>query len=295
MLRILLGLVLACFTSFSLGVARADASCDEKVFDDGTVAIAFYIGASTGIMARRFEGSSSPVGMEWGEINTNSFGEPFHPWPDTSYDPIEISIWEEDPGTNMPIYPPIWTTIVTPSDSPPAVRVYPPDTILSGTSIIFLGMRNPLAPDWAEGLNADGERDFGGTLISSNGGLTWEDYEVYGDWHIRACLIYPQGTEEGLGLWSLACRLWPAVPNPFRANVSLRYSVPPGGSEVRVVVYDLSGRILQTLVYEYAEAGSHLARWNGRDKSGDPVPSGIYLCRMQAGTYTATEKVVLVR
>lgn len=295
MLKTVFGMVLACITSFSLTLAQADGACDEKVFDDGTVAGAFYVEGSNCIMARRFEGSLSPVGMEWGEINTNSFGEPFHPWPDTGYDSIEISIWEEDPGTNMPKYPSIWTTTTIPSDSPAVVRVYPPDTILSGTDIIFLGMRNPLAPDRAEGLNHDAQRDFGGTLLSTDGGLSWMDYEAYGDWHIRACLIYPHGVEQAVESRSLACRLCPVVPNPFRLRTTLRYSIPSGGSEVKVVIYDLSGRIVQILADGHARAGSHLATWDGRNESGEPMPSGIYLCRMQAGKYAATEKIVFVR
>lgn len=122
--------------------------------------------------------------MEWGEINTLSFGEPLYPWPDTVYDPIEISIWEEEPGTGFPKYPPIWTTIATPSDSPTAVRVYPPGTILSMTNVIFLGTRNPLAPDCVEALNMDQERDFGGTIWSLDGGVTWEQSTFGADWHI---------------------------------------------------------------------------------------------------------------
>jgi hypothetical protein len=67
-------------------------ACDEKIFDDGTIGNAFYYNDSMAVMARKFEGSSSPVGLEWGEINTISLGDPFYPWPDSTYDPIEVTM-----------------------------------------------------------------------------------------------------------------------------------------------------------------------------------------------------------
>ena len=294
MLRAFLGLML-CIAASSICFGQADSLCDEKIFDDGTIVNAFYMVESTAVMARRFEGSFAPVGMEWGEINTLSLGEPFYPWPDTGYDPFEISIWEEEPGTGFPKYPPIWTTVVTPSDSPSVVRVYPPDTILAGTNIIFLGMRNPLAPDRAEALLTDNWRHFGGTIWSRDGGLTWEEQSFEGDWHIRACLIYLQGIQEVVGLSPVVCRLWPPSPNPFRRATTVRYSIPPGGGNVKVSVYDLSGRLVRTLVDDHTSAGYHRATWNGRDIGGGLVPSGIYLCRMEAETYIATEKIVFLR
>lgn len=67
-------------------------ACDERVFDDGTISNAFYFDDTLAVMARKFEGSFSPVGMEWGEVNTISLGDPFYPWPDSTYDPIEVTM-----------------------------------------------------------------------------------------------------------------------------------------------------------------------------------------------------------
>lgn len=296
MLRALFGLML-CIAASSICFAQADSLCDEKIFDDGTIVNAFYMVESTAVMARRFEGSFGPVGMEWGEINTLSFGEPFYPWPDTGYDPVEITIWEEEPGTGFPKYPPIWTTVVTPSDSPTVVRVYPPDTILAATNIIFLGMRNPLAPDRAEALDTDNWRHFGGTIWSRDGGLTWEEQSFEGDWHIRACLIYLQGIAEDKTNNRISIanfRLFQNSPNPCTEFTIINYQLPePTHTTLRI--YDTSGRMLKTLVDGQMESGHHRAHWNGRDGSGNLVPSGVYFYQIKAGDYTAAQKLLMVR
>jgi hypothetical protein len=294
MSRVVFWLVLSCLLVPSSSLAQTDSLCDEKVFYEDTIGNSFYFSDSSYIMARRFVGSSSPVGMEWGEINTLSLGEPLFPWPDADYDSFEISIWEEEPGTGLPKSPAIWSIMVFPTDSPAAVRVYPPATVISPTNIIFLGMRNPKAPDHAEGLNTDVRRDSAGTIISSDFGVSWSPYNVYGDWHIGACLIYPQGTQEAIDGVSLSERLSPAIPNPFANNTTLRYSVPFGG-RAGVKVYDLAGRCVRALVDGYVSAGSHVVTWDGSNQAHEPVSSGVYLCRMEARRYVGVEKLVCVR
>jgi hypothetical protein len=294
MSRVVLWLLLSCLLVPSSSLAQTDSLCDEKVFDDGTIGNSFYFSDSSYIMARRFVGSSSPVGMEWGEINTLSYGEPYFPWPDADYDSFEISVWEEEPGSGLPKFPAIWSIMVFPTDSPAAVRVYPPDTVISATNIIFLGMRNPKAPDHAEGLNTDVHRDSAGTIISSDFGVTWSPYTPYGDWHIRACLIYPQSTQEAAPAPAPLCRLSPAIPNPFQSSTALEYSVPCGG-RVNMRVFDLAGRCVNVLVDGYVSAGSHVVTWDGSNQAGEPVSSGVYLCRMEAGRYVGVEKLVCVR
>ena len=85
-----------------------------------------------------------------------------------------------------------------------------------------------------------------------------------------------------------------ASPNPFRAASSLSFSLP-SRSDVSVVVYDLRGRVVATLLEGERAAGAHEVRWGGRDDDGREVPSGIYFVRLRSARESATRKVVLLR
>jgi hypothetical protein len=87
--------------------------------------------------------------------------------------------------------------------------------------------------------------------------------------------------------------LGPSVPNPIRQAAAIRYEVPQP-SRVKLAVYDIAGRHVQTLVDRLEPAGYHAALWNGRDSAGKPVPSGIYFYRLEAGAFKETRKLAKV-
>lgn len=88
-------------------------------------------------------------------------------------------------------------------------------------------------------------------------------------------------------------------PNPFAANgsfgeleTSIRFALPQE-SDVKLVVMDLNGRELATLVAGKKAAGEHVAQWEGRDDRGNRVASGIYFYRLTIATAGAPERVLL--
>ncbi|MBD3367519.1 MAG: T9SS type A sorting domain-containing protein [Candidatus Eisenbacteria bacterium] len=85
------------------------------------------------------------------------------------------------------------------------------------------------------------------------------------------------------------------VPNPFNPVTTIAYQVPSGGADVRIEIYDVSGRLVKTLVDEHRPAGRHEVSWVGRDASGDEVASGVYFCRMNAGGEKMTRKMLLLK
>jgi hypothetical protein len=84
-------------------------------------------------------------------------------------------------------------------------------------------------------------------------------------------------------------------PNPFNPVTSIRYGLPRT-AKVQLKIYDLLGREVITLIDNKSEeAGFHLVNWNGQDKHGRAVASGLYIYRLAADEFVQTRKMVLVR
>jgi len=84
------------------------------------------------------------------------------------------------------------------------------------------------------------------------------------------------------------------VPNPFNPTTTIVYELQQP-EVVRLAVYDITGRHVRTLVEATATAGRHTVRWNGHDRNDRPIPSGIYLCRLQTPSVTQTRRLVCIR
>ena len=83
-------------------------------------------------------------------------------------------------------------------------------------------------------------------------------------------------------------------PNPFNPETQIRYALSEPAA-VRLTVIDLLGRMVQTLVETEQPAGSYVARWDGHNAAGVPVPSGVYLYRLTADNLSATRRMLLVK
>jgi hypothetical protein len=83
--------------------------------------------------------------------------------------------------------------------------------------------------------------------------------------------------------------LHPNYPNPFNSSTTIEYGLPEAG-RVRIVVYDLLGRKVETLIDEEKQAGRHRAVW---DASG--YSSGIYFYRIEAGDFVDTKRMVYLK
>jgi hypothetical protein len=90
----------------------------------------------------------------------------------------------------------------------------------------------------------------------------------------------------------LVTRLYTPQPNPFRTHLAVRYSLATEG-RTTLRVHDLTGRVVRTLANGVMRPGRYSARWNGTDDRGRELARGVYFCRLTAGDYRATEKLVL--
>lgn len=83
-------------------------------------------------------------------------------------------------------------------------------------------------------------------------------------------------------------------PNPFNPATTIHFNVPKP-SPVRITILDVSGRRIRVLLDRYLQSGEFETGWNGKDKSGNDVGSGIYFARIRAGDYQSETKLVLMR
>jgi len=88
--------------------------------------------------------------------------------------------------------------------------------------------------------------------------------------------------------------LYPAYPNPFNPTANLRFFLPQSG-RVSLRVFDLTGRVVRTLVEESATRGFRTVVWNGRDQNGLPVASGLYLVELRAADFHQMRKLMLLK
>lgn len=89
-------------------------------------------------------------------------------------------------------------------------------------------------------------------------------------------------------------RFHPCHPNPFADGTSLRMALPTS-ERVAVRIYNVSGRLVRTLVDARLPAGERTLAWDGRNDSGARCASGVYLMKVEAGRNVATRKAVLLR
>jgi uncharacterized protein len=88
--------------------------------------------------------------------------------------------------------------------------------------------------------------------------------------------------------------LYPNYPNPFNPSTTIRFALPQA-SNVRLVVYDVTGRAIRTLLDQHYPPGEHSAVWDGRDAADRMVSSGVYLYRVETGGVTETRRMTLIK
>ena len=87
--------------------------------------------------------------------------------------------------------------------------------------------------------------------------------------------------------------LHPAYPNPFNPVTTISYAIPMVGTRhaaVSLQIYDIAGRFVETLVDGILEQGHHTVQWNASGFS-----SGVYFVRLEAGTFSQSQKLILLK
>jgi len=85
-----------------------------------------------------------------------------------------------------------------------------------------------------------------------------------------------------------------SYPNPFNPTTSIKFSLA-NPQRVIIRVYDLTGRMVCTLVDEARNKGSYTVTWNGSDRNGHLLSSGVYFIHMKADSYNVTRKITMLK
>ncbi|MDZ7386677.1 MAG: T9SS type A sorting domain-containing protein [candidate division KSB1 bacterium] len=83
-------------------------------------------------------------------------------------------------------------------------------------------------------------------------------------------------------------------PNPFNPSTTIDFQLPKD-SRVSITIFNSNGQLIRTLVDGNLQAGAHQVQWDGLDDQGNHVAAGVYLCRMKAGDFMDTKRMLLVK
>ncbi len=91
---------------------------------------------------------------------------------------------------------------------------------------------------------------------------------------------------------SIVTALEPSFPNPFRPSTTIPFTLAESGP-VRLSVYGADGRLIAQLIEGEQAAGRHIVSWDGRDRNGQRLPSGVYFFALNAGGVESRQRAVL--
>jgi hypothetical protein len=88
--------------------------------------------------------------------------------------------------------------------------------------------------------------------------------------------------------------LFQNYPNPFNPQTNIEYALPKA-SQVNLVVYNILGQKVRTLVDNFETAGLKKVIWDGKDERGNEIPSGIYFYKLKTANYSQTKKMIVLK
>ncbi len=83
-------------------------------------------------------------------------------------------------------------------------------------------------------------------------------------------------------------------PNPFNPSTTISFHLPRAG-DVSVKIYNMEGKLINEVVNALYEAGDHSFMWDGKNDSGIPISSGVYLYQVQFDNSILTKKMIYIK
>ncbi|NTV04609.1 T9SS type A sorting domain-containing protein, partial [bacterium] len=139
------------------------------------------------------------------------------------------------------------------------------------------------------------------SLLGQNMQGTWRltvadqaggDTGTLNQWCLR--IVHGSGQTTPVADLPTVFKAYANYPNPFNPRTTIRFDLPRT-TDVSLRIYDVSGRLVCTLVDEVLPAASHAVAWDGQDDTGRRVASGVYWMRLESGGTSATRPVTVIR
>jgi hypothetical protein len=85
-------------------------------------------------------------------------------------------------------------------------------------------------------------------------------------------------------------QLYEPFPNPFNPTTTIRFYIGVGTMGLTLQVYDITGRVVETLIDDFIESGNHEITWNAKQQS-----SGIFFVKLKSGGKSQTHKIIYLK
>ena len=120
--------------------------------------------------------------------------------------------------------------------------------------------------------------------------LQWSDWSKESSFTFGA----PSNVTEGSGTIIKNNRLYANYPNPFNSSSTIRFDLQKE-ENVKLIIYDIRGKIIKELLNTRILAGEHSISWNGKDMLGNTVTSGIYYYQIVTSSFIDVGKAILLK
>jgi len=183
-------------------------------------------------------------------------------------------------------------------------------SLLDHALYVYVGTREEVKYQFLNGTlyQSSSDRTYDWSVVASAGPFNLSPgggqrvaFAVLGGWNLsdlefnadQAQALYDSLTsgieERGETKLPTSYELYPNYPNPFNPLTEITYSLPKA-SKVNLTIYNILGQKVATLIDGNQKTGTRSVRWDAKGLS-----SGIYLCRLKAGEYSKTIKMILLK
>jgi hypothetical protein len=167
-------------------------------------------------------------------------------------------------------------------------------TLVDSTADTLITVRYDDSPPWPTLADGGGHS----LVIKNSTGIS--DYNDPDSWRVSYALHGSPGKEDTTANENSGnpnpdyFYLYQNYPNPFNSGTTIAYDIPRD-TKVKVSIYNIQGRLVINLVNTAQPRGHYDIHWDGRNKNGTTLASGIYICYIQAKGFFSARKLVLIR
>ncbi len=212
-----------------------------------------------------------------------------------------VTIYAEDGVTDFVVSVSFLVTVTPVNDRPSLQSKFPVDTNFDSNtniltfSVVVNDVDSELAYEWKiDNEIVEGEvSDTLNFVFDSVGEYTVKCYASDSDFTVIATWNVNIAVSNDINVVAVN-NLSQNNPNPFNPTTNINFSLSKN-SNVSIIVYNVKGQKVKTLVSDRYTQGSHNVVWNGLDDNNQPVASGVYFYRMVSDEFHSTKKAIMMK